>query len=99
MSKRFDEMRAAINADPHRRARVSAYKQEIDTALNLAALRKERSITQRQMAATLGVSQARVSQIERGENLEIVTVSKYVAALGGSLCLSVAFDDATVPLA
>lgn len=98
MSKRFEEMRAAINADPRRRARVEAYKQEMDTALNLAALRKKRSITQRQMAAALGVSQSRVSQIERGENLEISTVSKYVAALGGSLHLSAAFDGATVPL-
>jgi len=99
VSKRFDEMRAAINADPHRRARVEAYKQEIDTALNLAALRKQRSMTQREMAAALGVSQARVSQIERGNNLELTTVSKYLAALGGSLHLTAAFDGTTVPLA
>jgi transcriptional regulator with XRE-family HTH domain len=91
-------MRSAINAVPHRRARVEAYKQEIDTAMNLAALRKKRSITQRQMATTLGVSQARVSQIERGENLEVITVSKYIAALGGSLHLSAAFDGSMVRL-
>lgn len=99
MSKRFNEMRAAINADPRRRARIDAYKQDIDTALHLAELRKQQSLTQQQMAQLLGISQARISQIERGEHLEITTVSNYIAALGGRLQLSATFNDTTVPLA
>jgi DNA-binding XRE family transcriptional regulator len=98
MTKTFEELRAEINADPRRRARVDAYKQDIYTALSLAELRKRRAITQKQMAATLGLSQARISQIERGENLELATVSNYIAALGGHLRMSAAFPDAVIPL-
>lgn len=98
MTKTFEELRAEISANPRRRARVDAYKQDIYMALNLAELRKRRAITQKQMAATLGLSQARISQIERGENLELITVSNYIAALGGRLRMSAAFPDTVIPL-
>jgi hypothetical protein len=46
----------------------------------------------------MGVSQARVSQIEHGENLELETIIAYVPALGGRLSLDATFADTTAPL-
>jgi DNA-binding XRE family transcriptional regulator len=69
------------------RAEVRAHK--------LAEIRKARHLTQQQIAATLGVSKARVSQIERGQvdRAAIQGLACYVAALGGHLELVADFGD------
>ncbi len=61
------------------RAEVRAYK--------LAEIRKARHLTQQQIAHQLGVSKARVSQIEHGqcERAAIQGLAGYVEALGGRL--------------
>jgi DNA-binding XRE family transcriptional regulator len=58
----------------------------------LRTLRKSLGITQVQLAARLGVSQIRISQIENGrlEKFELGTLIRYVEALGGELELGVA---------
>ena len=98
MLRPFMDLCAPIDADPQRRARVEAHKRAMDASLHLAALRKRHAMTQRQVADAMGVSQARISQIEHGVNLELETISGYIAALGGRLELSAAFPDATVAL-
>ncbi len=69
------------------RAQVRAYK--------LAEIRRARHLTQQQVAATLGVSKARVSQIEHGQadRAAIQGLASYVAALGGRLELVANFGD------
>jgi predicted XRE-type DNA-binding protein len=61
----------------------------------LGELRAEARLTQVQVAQRMGISQARVSQLERGDvnQLEVDTVRRYVAALGGRLRLVADFDD------
>jgi DNA-binding XRE family transcriptional regulator len=51
----------------------------------LAEMRQAAAITQADLAASLGVSQARVSKIEHGENSGIDVVRAYIDALGGHL--------------
>jgi DNA-binding transcriptional regulator YiaG len=51
----------------------------------LAEMRQAAEITQADLAAFLGVSQARVSKIEHGENSGIDVVRAYIGALGGQL--------------
>lgn len=51
----------------------------------LAEMRQAAEITQADLAVSLGVSQARVSKIEHGENSGIAMVRAYVDALGGHL--------------
>lgn len=51
----------------------------------LAATRAAAGPPQAELAGVLGVSQARVSQIEHGEISGIDVVRAYVAALGGSI--------------
>lgn len=61
----------------------------------LAHERKQRGLTQAQLAQTMGVTAGRVSQIERGE-LTIEAIARYVQALGGRLDIVASFADHTL---
>ncbi len=65
----------------------------------LAEMRKRRGMTQEQVAARMGVSVARVSQIESGDVSTQDVLSRFVAALGGTLKLIADFGDEQLKLA
>lgn len=64
-------------------------------ARRLAEVRKRQHATQVEVANAMGVSQARVSRIEKGqlERSEVETLSAYVKALGGKLKIVADFGD------
>lgn len=64
-------------------------------ALRLAEVRKAQHMNQTQLAASMHVSQARVSTIERGKlsSTELGTLQAYVEALGGKLKIVADFGD------
>ncbi len=64
----------------------------------LARARKQLGLAQRDIAATMGVSIARISQIEHGEVTSFEVIARYVEALGGRLDLVADFGDRTVRL-
>ncbi|MBE1876730.1 helix-turn-helix domain-containing protein [Myceligenerans pegani] len=59
----------------------------------LAEMRKRRGLTQKQVAEAMGVSVARVSQIEAGDVSTQEVLGRYVDALGGTLYLVADFGD------
>ncbi|MFC4061368.1 helix-turn-helix domain-containing protein [Planomonospora corallina] len=59
----------------------------------LGEMRKRRGLTQAQVAERMGVSIARVSQIEKGDVSTREVLDRYVAALGGTLKLVADFGD------
>jgi predicted XRE-type DNA-binding protein len=64
-------------------------------AWHLADVRRNRSLTQREVADAMGVSGPRVSDVERGK-LDVVSIAvlrAYVEALGGRLKVTAEFDD------
>ena len=65
----------------------------------LAEMRKRRGMTQEQVAVRMGVSVARVSQIERGDVSTQDVLNRYVAALGGTLKLIADFGDEQLKIA
>ncbi|MFD6528961.1 XRE family transcriptional regulator [Streptomyces sp. NPDC060184] len=69
-------------------------------AHRLAEARKRRQMTQKNMASTMGITQSRVSAIERGElsRSELSTLEAYVAALGGKLEIVADFGDERIIL-
>lgn len=69
-------------------------------AQRLAEVRKRQHATQVEVAAAMGVSQARVSRIEKGqlERSEVETLAAYVKALGGKLKIIADFGDETYVL-
>ena len=64
----------------------------------LAETRKQLGRGQKQIAAAMGVSVARVSQIEHGEVASFEVSARYVEALGGRLDLVADFGDRTIRL-
>lgn len=72
-----------------------------ERAYKLAEARRRRHISQRELAKTMGVSQARISQIEHGhlDVSEVATLNRYVEALGGKLRIVAEFDDDLMQIA
>jgi DNA-binding XRE family transcriptional regulator len=64
----------------------------------LGDARKEMGVTQKEIAAELGVSIARISQIEHGVVSSFDVIARYVEALGGRLDLVADFGDRTLRL-
>lgn len=68
-------------------ARIRAEMESQVLAHRLVEARKRQRVTQAQLARTMGISQARISKIERGDinRNEVDTLRAYVMALGGRL--------------
>ena len=83
--------------DPARRAAARKIRNARDIGCHLAQMRKQRGMTQAEVARAMGVSQARVSRMEHGdiERMQVESIAAYVAAIGGHLRLVADFDQAT----
>lgn len=90
----FDRFLERKLKDPEYRARFEAADHAWDIALQLAALRQARGLTQKQVAELLGTRQQAIARLEdptySGHSLSMVR--RYVEALGASL------DVVVVPL-
>lgn len=76
--------------------RVNEMARAYRDADRLSALREHRSMTQREVAHALEVSQANVSRIEHENDLYLSTLRAYIEALGGELELTARFPDGEV---
>ncbi|MER7770249.1 helix-turn-helix transcriptional regulator [Kitasatospora sp. NPDC096140] len=65
----------------------------------LAELRKAAGLTQKQVAGLMGVSQARVSQIEHGQVDSLDNLRAYAAAIGGEVEVAVRQGERTIKVA
>ena len=100
-TKDFDELAAAIDADPERSSRAEAYKQEMEAkifAYQLAELRRELGINQIELARKLGITQGGVSRLERSADPKLSTICKLTTALGGTLSIEINAGGRTVTL-
>lgn len=85
-------------------ARANAGRKEMHDAVQarrLAEIRKAQGHSrQADVAALMGVSQARVSKLESGDlsHTELGTLQSYVAALGGQLRIVADFGESSVEL-
>ena len=64
----------------------------------LAQLRHRKEISQEELAAALGVSQGRVSNIERADEPQLTTMRRFIEALGGELIVQAKIDGETFDL-
>jgi len=100
----MDEVMARRPLDEAAEKRVREYEAQMLAevrAYRLAELRKERELTQVELARQLQVSQHRVSQIERGQTqtAQIDTLRRYIEALGGKLSVHADFGDVSYVIA
>src|SRR3979411_232396 len=79
---------------PAQRRKVEARAAElIAEEMTLRELRHARKLTQVKMARTLGVTQDRVSLLEKRSDLLLSTLRKTAEAMGGKLSLVAEFPD------
>ncbi len=105
MARSWREIRAdAIAQGRVDAARADAARKEMHDAVQahrLAEIRRTQGhARQADVAALMGVSQARVSKLEGGDlsHTELATLQSYVAALGGSLRVTADFGESAVDL-
>src|SRR5258705_10335740 len=87
----YEQWRDEILADPETRALYEEEAAKSELWLQLVEARQAAGLTQAEMAARLGVSQAQVSRIEkRGyDSYTLKTLRRYVQALGDGFSLEV----------
>ncbi len=96
MAKKWQEIKR--DTGPGGQERQTAIRQAMEDAMALGDLRRARGLTQTDVARTLSVSQARVSNVEHQSDVYLSTLREYVEAMGGRLELSAVFDDDRVDL-
>ena len=75
---------------PESQQRIKEMAEEMILETGLQLLREELRISQKKVADLMGVSQPAVTQIEqRGNELKIATLKRYIEAMGGKLCIDV----------
>lgn len=70
-----------------RRQRIEKKADALRIGLLLAELRKERGLTQTQLAELLSVAQPSISQMEAGEEIQLSTLRRVLGAMGGRLSI------------
>jgi predicted transcriptional regulator len=84
------------NFTPARRARVAAKAAALREAMTLEELRKARSLSQEEVAASLAVGQPAVAKLEKRNDMHVSNLRRYVEALGGTLEITARFAETTV---
>ena len=92
MAKPFRRLTEGMPA--RRRARIEgATEALVEERDLLRTLRRNRAVTQAELAAIMGVRQASVSKLENQNDMRLGTLRRYVEALGGELEIRVRFPD------
>jgi DNA-binding XRE family transcriptional regulator len=88
-SRSWEQVRTELGLNTADVARHRTRLEADADACGLAEIRKHRRVTQQGLAETLGVSQSRVSQIERQsvDDTVVSTLAAYVEALGASILI------------
>ena len=84
---KFAELRTKMS--PARRARNEAAARSMLAEMLVRELREQSGMTQRDLAAALGVSQPTLAQMEKQADMRVSTLRRIVEALGGTLELVV----------
>ncbi|MGR6717824.1 helix-turn-helix domain-containing protein [Enterobacter sp. CCM 8629] len=86
--KTLNEVIASRSPESQQRIQEMAEEMSLETGLQL--LREELQLSQKHVAALMGVSQPAVTQLEqRGNDLKIATLKRYIEAMGGKLSINV----------
>ncbi|KAA8726595.1 helix-turn-helix domain-containing protein [Ewingella americana] len=88
-------LREAIAArSPESQARIKEMADEMILETGLQLLREEMQVSQKKLAELMGVSQPAITQIEqRGNDVKLATLKRYIEAMGGKLSLNVELPE------
>lgn len=75
---------------PESQQRIKELADEMILETSLQMMREELKLSQKQVAEVMGISQPAITQLEqRGNELKIATLKRYIEAMGGKLSLDV----------
>ncbi len=79
---------------PESQERIKAIATEMRLETCLYELREQLNLSQKQVAASMGIKQPSVVAIEqRGSEMKIDTLRRYVEAMGGKLSIDIELPD------
>jgi DNA-binding XRE family transcriptional regulator len=87
---RFNDVLAESLRDPEFRRHFDAYELPVRLAIEVARLRRDKKLTQAQLAAKMGVTQQFVARLENSESTmpSLRTLAKLAGAVGRRLHVS-----------
>ena len=92
----LDDYMAKLPAD--RQSRITDKAKRLSQSIELGKLRKTQQLRQTELAAMMGVSQASISKVESGKDIQLSTLQNYVRALGGEVSIIAKMPNHTVTL-
>ena len=81
-----------------RQQAINNKSQVLSQSIELAKLRKIKQLKQTELAAMMGVSQASISKVESGKDIQLSTLQNYVRALGGEVSIIAKMPNSDVIL-
>ncbi|MBG6248725.1 MULTISPECIES: helix-turn-helix domain-containing protein [Symbiopectobacterium] len=79
---------------PESQARIKEMADEMILETGLQMLREELQLSQKTVADSMGIKQPAITQIEqRGNDVKLATLKRYIEAMGGKLSLTVELPD------
>lgn len=92
-TKNYKQLHDQVTARPGAAERLAKLRDQTHAEIGLYELRRALERSQTDLAASLGISQSAVSQLERGDDLKISTLRGYLDRLGCTLQLVAVYDD------
>ena len=96
MAKKWRDLKATLPPEVIEGARRQT--EAMLAAIELDELRRNRRLTQEQLAERLGIRQSNVSKLERRADMHVSTLRDVVEAMGGELRVTACFSDAEFEL-
>jgi len=97
MTKTFDSL--TKNFSQERKGQIEKETQLLRMEYNLLSrLRKDRDLTQQELADILEIRQSAISKLEKQDDIMLQTLERYINALGGELEVVAKFPDMEVSL-
>ena len=85
---------AIASRSPESQARIKEMAEEMIIETGLQLMREELQLSQKTLAESMGVSQPAITQIDqRGNDVKLATLNRYIEAMGGKLSLTVEFPE------
>ncbi len=81
----LEDYMATLPADS--KQHINDKAKALSQSIELAKLRRAQSLKQTELAALMGVSQACISKVESGKDIQLSTLQNYVRALGGEVSI------------
>lgn len=92
----LDDYITVLPAD--RQQAINDKSKLLSQSIELAKLRRTVALKQTELAALMGVSQANISKVESGKDIQLSTLQNYVSALGGEISIVVKMPNRIVTL-